>query len=67
MQIWNKAMECMPREEMEALQLGSLKKSLHYVYDRSPLYKKKFDDIGFKPDDLKSLQRFKQTAFNGKR
>jgi phenylacetate-CoA ligase len=55
-QIWNKAMECMPREAMEALQLRKLKKNLHYVYDRSDIYKKKFDEIGFKPDDLKSLQ-----------
>ena len=53
--IWNKAMECMPREEMQALQLRRLKNALHYVYEKSPLYKKKFDDIGFKPDDLKSL------------
>jgi len=55
MQIWNKAMECMPREEMDALQLRKLKKSLKYAYDRSPLYKRKFDEIGFKPDDLKSI------------
>ena len=55
MQIWNKAMECLPREEMEALQLRKLRKSLHYVYDRSPLYRSKFDEIGFKPDDLTSL------------
>jgi len=55
MPIWNKAMECMPREEMQTLQLRRLNNTLHYVYEKSPLYKKKFDDIGFKPDDLKSL------------
>jgi len=48
-------MECMPREEMQTLQLRRLNNTLHYVYEKSPLYKKKFDDIGFKPDDLKSL------------
>ena len=52
----------MPREEMEALQLRKLKKSLHYAYDRSPLYKKKFDEIGFKPDDLKINEWFEQAA-----
>ena len=55
MQIWNKAMECMPREDMESLQLRKLKKSLQYAYDRSPLYKRKFDQIGFKPDDFTQL------------
>ncbi|MCX5781071.1 MAG: phenylacetate--CoA ligase [Firmicutes bacterium] len=55
MQIWNRAMECMPREDLEALQLRKLKKSLHYAYDNSPLYKRKFDQIGFKPEDLNQL------------
>jgi phenylacetate-CoA ligase len=54
-QIWNKAMECMPREDMESLQLRKLKKSLQYAYDRSPLYKRKLDQIGFKPDDFTQL------------
>jgi phenylacetate-CoA ligase len=45
----------MPREDLEALQLRKLKKSLQYAYDRSPLYKRKFDEIGFKPDDLNQL------------
>ena len=55
MQIWNKAMECMPREEMEALQFQRLKQSLHYAYNLSPLYKRKFNEIGFKPDDITKI------------
>ncbi|MDD2620563.1 MAG: phenylacetate--CoA ligase [Syntrophomonadaceae bacterium] len=55
MPIWNKEMECMPREEMEVLQLRRLKGALKYAYERSAVYKKKFDDIGFKPGDLKSI------------
>ncbi len=55
MQIWNREMECMPREEMQKLQLQRLKSTLHYVYDRSEVYKRKFDAINFHPGDLKSL------------
>lgn len=55
MRIWNPAMECMPREEMEALQLQKLQQSLKYVYERSSLYRKKYDAIGFKPEDLQQL------------
>ncbi len=55
MNIWNKEMECMPREEMEKIQLKRLQATLEQVYAKSPVYKKKFDSIGFKPNDLKIL------------
>lgn len=55
MQIWNREMECMPREEMQKLQLKRLQQNLHYVYERSEVYRRKFDAINFHPGDLKSL------------
>ena len=55
MNIWNQAMECMPREEMEKLQLSRLKATLERVYSKSPIYQEKFDAVGFKPNDLKKL------------
>jgi len=66
MQIWNKEMECMPREKIEALQLTKLKETLKYVYERSAVYKKKFDEIGFKPEDLKSLSDLNKLPFTTK-
>lgn len=55
MPIWNPEMECMPREEIEKLQLQRLKKNLQYVYERSEIYRRKFASIDFHPGDLKSL------------
>lgn len=55
MGIWNPEMECMPREQLAALQLERLKTQLEYAYTNSPVYKKKYDAIGFKPGDLTSL------------
>lgn len=66
MSIWNKEMECMPREKIEELQLRKLKKTLHYVYENSAMYKKKFDDVGFKPDDFKSLADLSKLPFTTK-
>jgi len=39
---------------------------LHYVYEKSPIYKKKFDDIGFNPNDLHSLSDLSKLPFTGK-
>ncbi len=60
MQIWNREMECMPREEMQKLQLQRLKNTLQYVYERSDIYKRKFDAINFHPGDLTSLDELSQ-------
>lgn len=66
MPIWNKEMECMPREKMEALQLIRLQENLARVYEKSPLYKKKFDEVGFKPSELKSLTDLRKLPFTSK-
>lgn len=66
MRIWNREMECMPREKMEALQLQKLKRIVEWVYERSPLYRKKFADVGFYPGDLKSLADLNKLPFTTK-
>lgn len=43
------------RDEIEALQLQRLQWTLHHAYQHVPMYKKKFDDAGVHPDDLKTL------------
>ena len=47
--------ERMGRDELEALQLSRLQHTLAYAYDRVPLYRRKFDDAGVHPSDLKEL------------
>jgi len=42
--IWNRQAECLPRKELEALQLKRLKTVLERVYNRVPFYKSKFDE-----------------------
>lgn len=66
MNIWNPSAECMPREELEALQLQRLQETLAYAYQNSKVYRHKFDQIGFKPGDLKSLKDLQQLPFTVK-
>lgn len=52
---WNEKAETMPRDELERLQGDKLKKLVKYVYENVEFYKKKFDELGIKPDDIKGL------------
>lgn len=64
--IWNKEMECADRETMRALQLEKLKKTVKYEYDNVPYYRKKMDDSGVKPEDIKSLDDIRKLPFTTK-
>ena len=53
-------------DEIQSLQLNRLKKTLHNVYQNSPVYKKKFDDHSVHPSDLVSLQDLCKFPFTTK-
>lgn len=54
------------KDELQALQFGRLKKTLHHVYNNSPVYKKKFDDAGVHPDDLQELSDLSKFPYTTK-
>jgi phenylacetate-CoA ligase len=57
---WNEEIESMPLEELKKLQLERLKKQLHYIYENSPFfYRKKFDQAGAHPNDIKTFDDFR--------
>ena len=60
--IWSKE-ETLPREEIEALQLERLKETVSRVYEKVPAYRKKMDDAGIKPEDVKSLSDLARLPF----
>ena len=53
-------------DEIRALQLERLKWSLRHAYDNVPMYKKRFDDAGVHPDDLKTLSDLAKFPFTQK-
>ncbi len=55
---WNKDMELIPDEKMKDIQWKKLKKTLSFVYEKSAFYKKKFQQAGVKPEDIKSFDDF---------
>ncbi len=63
---WNKDVECMPREKLEALQLERLKKLVKRVYEKVPFYKQAFKDAGVKVEDLQKLSDLENFPFTTK-
>lgn len=58
--------ETLPREDLEALQLKRLKAVVERVYYNVPFYKKKFDELGVRPEHIKSLADVKYLPFTEK-
>jgi phenylacetate-CoA ligase len=66
MKYWDEKFESMPGEELRKFQLEHLRKTVKWVYERVPFYKKKFDEKGVKPDDLKVLEDLSKFPFTVK-
>jgi phenylacetate-CoA ligase len=58
--------ELASRDEIAVLQLQRLKWTLRHAYNNVPHYKKKFDDKGVHPDDLKTLADLAKFPFTTK-
>ena len=60
--IWSKE-ETLPREEIEKIQLERLQETVARVYANVEAYRKKMDEAGIKPEDIKSLDDLKRLPF----
>ncbi len=61
--IYDKKIETMKREKLQKLQLKRLKAIVKYAYENVPLYKKKYDEAGVKPSDIKTLKDIEKLPF----
>ena len=58
--------EIASQDEIEALQLERLQWSLRHAYENVPMYRRRFDEKGVNPDDLKSLKDLSKFPFTVK-
>ena len=56
----------MPHEELEAIQLEGLKKTAINVYENVPFYKDLFDEAGFDPYAIQTLEDVQKAPFTTK-
>lgn len=64
--IWAPEYECMERSKLREIQLSRLKTSLKRAYEKAPYYRKVFDELGLKPDDIKTLDDLRLLPFTTK-
>ncbi len=62
-EYWDPEIETMPAEDLKKLQEEKLKQLVHYVYENSPFYRKKFDEHGVKPEDIQTLEDVRKLPF----
>ncbi|MCC7115590.1 MAG: phenylacetate--CoA ligase family protein [Burkholderiales bacterium] len=55
---WFPVRETMPAADRERAILGRLKEVTRYAWDHAPFYRRKWEEAGFHPDQLRSLEDF---------
>ena len=63
---WEEEKECMPREDLEQLQLERLQSTLYRVATHVPFYRKKFKEMEVDPDGFRSLLELRSLPFTTK-
>lgn len=56
----------LPREQIAEIQLRALKETVDRVYEKVPFYRKKFQEKGLEPGDIKSLEDLRNLPFTTK-
>lgn len=60
--IWSKA-ETLSRQEIEEIQLARLQKTVELNWNKVPAYRKKMEEAGVKPEDIKTLKDLARLPF----
>jgi phenylacetate-CoA ligase len=60
---WNPKNETLPREELQALQLEKLRRLTSRAMERSPFHRRKFQEAGFEPSQLKTMDDIRRIPF----
>jgi phenylacetate-CoA ligase len=66
MKYWDQKFETMSLEEMEEFQGRKLRETVRWLYERVPFSRRKLDEAGVKPDDIRSLGDLPRLPFTVK-
>ncbi|WP_409201027.1 phenylacetate--CoA ligase family protein [Methanobrevibacter sp. DSM 116169] len=61
--FWDEKTECMPREDLEELQLKRLMSTVKTAFNKIPYYNKKYSDANVYPEDINSLEDIEKLPF----
>ena len=63
---YNERIETMPLEQLGELQERKLRRQMSYNYQNSIFYRRKFDQIGLRPEDIRTLDDLAKLPFTTK-
>ncbi|MDP2662357.1 MAG: phenylacetate--CoA ligase family protein, partial [Dehalococcoidia bacterium] len=55
---WDERWQTMPREELDREHLQRIQRLIKYAYDNIPLYRRLYDGVGLKPEDVRTWEDF---------
>ena len=64
--IYDRAIECSSRERIRAIQLEKLIAQVEWTYERVEWYRRKMDEMGVKPSDIRTLEDVRKLPFTDK-
>ncbi len=64
--IWNEHHECMEREELRKLQGERIRSMVERVYFNVPFYRRKLQDMGIEPGDIRTFDDLRKLPFTTK-
>ncbi len=64
--IWNESIECASREGMRQIQSQRLQETVQRVYHNVPAYRRKMQEAGLVPSDIKSIDDLPKLPFTTK-
>ncbi len=64
--IWNPEKECLRRQEYRDIQLERLKWTVKRAYEKVPFYRRRFDEIGLKPEHIQTLKDIEKIPYTTK-
>ncbi|MDP4121355.1 MAG: phenylacetate--CoA ligase, partial [Bacillota bacterium] len=65
-QFFSPDIETASREALKEIQSNNLKETVKRAYENVPFYKQKFDEMGIKPEDIKSIDDLSKLPFTYK-
>ena len=60
---WNEEVETMPIDKLNKLQEEKLQQIVTMAYEKTALYRRKFDSVGVKPQDIKTVDDLQKLPF----
>ena len=64
--MYDRQTEAMPRDQLLQLQSQRLREMVKRVYDNVPFYRRRFDEMGIKPEDIRGIEDLGKLPFTYK-